>query len=158
MRDPLCNEVLGRTMQKQLERVGAPRWDERDIAFAKALQKELGAPEAGMAADIVPFGPAHGSTASSDVGEVSAAVPLAELNVAATPLGVAFHHWGTTACAVHPLGLKGMMVAAKVMGASLADLLGDPAAVAAAKAEFARSTEGKPYQSPLPAEAKPLVF
>jgi aminobenzoyl-glutamate utilization protein B len=158
VRDPVGNDVLGKTLQKELERVGAPHWDERDTAFARAMQKELGAPEAGMAAEIVPFGPGHGSTASSDIGEVSAAVPLAELNVATTPLGVAFHHWGTTACAAHPVGVKGMMVAAKVLGASLVDLLGDPAAVAAAKAEFGKATKGKPYVSPLSADAKPAVF
>jgi hypothetical protein len=51
-----------------------------------------------------------------------------------------------------------MMVAAKVLGASMVDLLSDPAAVAAAKAEFARTTKGKPYVSPLAADAKPAVF
>jgi aminobenzoyl-glutamate utilization protein B len=158
VRDPIANEVLGRVMQKELERVGAPQWDEHDTAFAKALQKEVSVPDAGLAADIVPFGPGHGSTASSDIGEVSAAVPLAELNVATAPLGVAFHHWGTTACAAHPLGLKGMNVAARVLGASMVDLLADPAVVAAAKAEFVKTTRGKPYQSPLAPDAKPAVF
>ncbi|HEX9577726.1 MAG TPA: amidohydrolase [Myxococcales bacterium] len=158
VRDPVGNAVLDKAMQKELERVGAPRWDDRDIAFARAMQKELGFAESGMAADVVPYGPGHGSTASSDIGEVSAALPLAELNVATSPLGVAFHHWGTTACSAHPAGVKGMMVAAKVLGASLVDLLGDAPAVAAAKAEFAKATKGKPYVSPLAADAKPAVF
>src|SRR5205807_2152786 len=139
-------------------RVGAPRWDERDAAFAKALQKELGVPEVGMSSEIIPYGPGHGSTASSDIGEVSAVAPLAELNVAITAAGVAFHHWGTTSCAAHPVGLKGMLVASKVLAASLVDLLQDPASVQAAKAEFAKATKGKPYASPLAADAKPTVF
>jgi aminobenzoyl-glutamate utilization protein B len=158
VRDPISSDVLGKVMQRELERVGAPHWDDRDTAFAKAMQKELGFAESGMAADVVPYGPGHGVTASSDIGEVSAALPLAELNVATTPLGVALHHWGTTACAAHPLGVKGMMVAAKVLGASMVDLLSDPGAVAAAKAEFAKATKGKPYVSPLAADAKPAVF
>jgi aminobenzoyl-glutamate utilization protein B len=158
VRDPICNEVLGKTMQKELERVGAPRWDERDAAFAKALQKELGVPEVGMSGEIIPYGPGHGSTASSDIGEVSAVAPLAELNVATTAAGVAFHHWGTTSCAAHPVGLKGMLVASKVLAASLVDLLQDPASVQAAKAEFAKATKGKPYASPLAADAKPMAF
>ena len=41
-RDPIPNDALGRVLQKELERVGPPRWDERDGAFAKALQKEVG--------------------------------------------------------------------------------------------------------------------
>jgi aminobenzoyl-glutamate utilization protein B len=157
VRDPIANEVLGRTMQKELERVGAPRWDDGDAAFARALQKGVGVPEAGMAGDVTPYG-VHGTTASSDIGEVSALVPLAELNVATRPLGTASHHWATTACSAHPLGTKGMMVAAKVLGASMVDLLADPAAVAAAKAEFAKATKGKPYVSRLAADAKPAVF
>jgi hypothetical protein len=51
-----------------------------------------------------------------------------------------------------------MMVAAKVLAASMADLLGDPSAVEAAKEEFARATKGKPYQTPLAAEAKPAAY
>ena len=89
---------------------------------------------------------------------MSAAVPLAELNVVTRPLGTAAHHWGQTACAAHPLGLKGMLVAAKVLGASMADLLGDAKEIAAAKDEFQKTTKGKPYQSPLAQDAKPVIY
>ena len=145
-------------MQKELERVGPPKFDEKDQMYAKALQKEIGVPEAGLATAIVPYGPNHGGTASSDLGEVSAALPLAELNIATRPIGTAAHHWGQTACAAHPLGLKGMLVAAKVLGASMVDFLGDPKQVAAAKDEFQKTTKGKPYQSPLAQDAKPVVY
>jgi aminobenzoyl-glutamate utilization protein B len=158
VREPISNEVLGRLMQKELERVGVPRFDERDAELARAIQKDLGLEQAGLSSDIVPYGPGHGSTASSDIGEVSAAVPLAELGVAVRPLGTAAHHWAQTTCAAHPMGLKGMLVAAKVMGASMVDLLADPAAVAAAKGEFAKSTKGKPWVNPLPPDSKPVVF
>ncbi len=157
-RDPINNQVLGRVMQKELERVGAPQWDARDVEFAKALQKEVGVEPAGLSGEVMPFGPNHGDTASSDIGEVSAALPLAELFVAARPLGTAAHHWAQTACAAHPLGFRGMMVAAKVLAASMADLLGDASAIEAAKEEFARATKGKPYQTPLAAEAKPATY
>ncbi|HTO97663.1 MAG TPA: amidohydrolase [Myxococcales bacterium] len=158
VRNPIGNSVVGKVMQRELERVGPPRFDEQDQSFAKALQKEVGVPQAGLAIDVVPFGPGHGGTASSDIGEVSAALPLAELNIVTRPLGTAAHHWSQTSCAAHPLGLKGMGVAAKVLGASLVDLLTDPKTVAAAKEEFAKSTQGKPYVSPLPPDAKPQVL
>jgi aminobenzoyl-glutamate utilization protein B len=158
VREPIYSDALGRVLQKELERVGAPRWDAQDTAYAKALQKEIGVDPAGLAGDVVPYAPGHGSGASSDIGEVSAALPLTELFVATAPLGTPSHQWGWAACATHPLGHKGMLVAAKVLGASLVDLLGDAGAVAAAKAEFARSTQGKPWVSPLPADAKPTVF
>ncbi|MGZ6125090.1 MAG: amidohydrolase [Myxococcales bacterium] len=158
VRDPISNGVLGKLMQKELERVGPPRFDEKDQAFARSLQKEVGVPQAGLATAVVPFGPGHGSTASSDIGEVSATAPLAELTVATRPLGTAAHHWAQTSCAAHPVGIKGMHVAAKVLGASLLDLLTDPNTVAQAKAEFAKATQGKPYVSPLSPDAKPQVL
>jgi len=145
-------------MQKELERVGPPSWDDRDQAFARNLQKEVGVEPRGLSSEIVPYGPGHGGTASSDIGEVSAALPLAELYVATRPIGTAAHHWAQTTCAAHPVGLKGMLVAEKILAGSLVDLLGDAASVAAAKAEFVKSTQGKPWVSPLPADAKPVVF
>jgi aminobenzoyl-glutamate utilization protein B len=158
IRSPINNEAIGRVLQKELERVGPPHWEERDVAFARALQKEVGVDQAGLSERVEPYGRGHGSTASSDIAEVSAAVPLAELGIAVRPLGTASHHWAQTACAAHPLGFKGMLVAAKVLGASAAGLLADPAAVAAAKGEFVKSTNGKPYVSPLSDDAKPVVF
>jgi aminobenzoyl-glutamate utilization protein B len=158
VRDPISNEVLGRVMQKEFERVGPPTWEERDLAFAKSLQKEVGVEPRGLSSELVPYGPGHGSTASSDIGEVSASVPLAELYVASRPIGTAAHHWAQTSCAAHPVGLKGMLTAEKVLAGSIVDLLGDAATVAAAKAEFAKSTKGKAWVSPLPPDAKPVIF
>jgi len=158
VRDPVTSSVLGKLMQQELERVGAPRFDEKDQAFAKALQKEVGVAQAGMTTEVVPFGPGHGATASSDIGEVSAVVPLAELTVATRPLGTAAHHWAQTSCSAHPVGFKGMHVAAKVMSASMVDLLTDKNAVAQAKEEFAKATQGKPYVSPLAPDARPQAF
>ena len=71
-REPIPNDVLGKLIQQELERVGPPQFDDKDQQFAKALQRELGAPEAGLATSIIPYGPGHGGTASSDIGEVSA--------------------------------------------------------------------------------------
>jgi aminobenzoyl-glutamate utilization protein B len=110
-----------------------------------------------MATTIMPFAQKNGGTASSDIGEVSAAVPLAELNMATRPLGTAAHHWAQTACAAHPVGYKGMAVAAKVLAAGTVDLLTDAATVKAARDEFAVQTKGKPYVSPLAPDAKPVA-
>ena len=157
-REPIYNDALSRVVQKQLERVGPPAWDAADVALAKAIQKEVGIPEAGLADAVVPFGPGHGDTASSDVGETSAALPLAELSVAAGPAGSPWHHWAVTSCSANAIGRKGMFVAEKVLAASLVDLLTQPATVAAAKAEFMKSTEGKPWVSPFPPDATPKVY
>ncbi|MFI5121179.1 MAG: amidohydrolase, partial [Thermoanaerobaculia bacterium] len=157
-REPLFNDALSKVLQKNLVRVGAPPWDAADLALARGIQKEVGVPEAGLAETVLPYGPGHGSGASSDVGETSAALPLAELAVATGASGQPWHHWAVTSCAGHPLGQKGMLVAAKVLASSLIDLLSDAKTVAAAKAEFQKSTAGKPYVSPLAKDAVPRTY
>ena len=156
-REPVPNDALNAVLQRELERVGPPRFDDTDQRFAKLMQKELGFEEAGMATAAMPFAQKNGGTASSDIGEVSAAVPLAELNVATRPLGTAAHHWAQTACSAHPVGYKGMGVAAKVLAASAVDALTDPAIAKAAREEFTAQTKGKPYVSPLAPDAKPVA-
>jgi aminobenzoyl-glutamate utilization protein B len=156
-REPVPNDALDAVLQKELERIGPPKFDDADQRFARAMQKELGFAELGMATAVMPFAQRNGGTASSDIGEVSAAVPLAELNLATRPLGTAAHHWAQTACAAHPVGYKGMAIAAKVLAASAVDALADPGIVRAARDDFKVQTKGKPYVSPLPADARPVA-
>jgi aminobenzoyl-glutamate utilization protein B len=157
-REPIYNETVSRVVQKELERVGAPKWDAQDQALAKAIQKEVGIPETGLSAEVLPYAKGRGVSASSDTGEVSAAYPLIELGVETAPIGAPWHHWDVASCAASPVGVKGMLVAAKVLGASIVDLLRDPSAVAAAKAEFAQATAGKPYVSPLAKDSVPKTY
>jgi aminobenzoyl-glutamate utilization protein B len=157
-REPIYNEALSRLVQKQIERVGAPKWDAADQALAKAIQKEVGIPEKGLSGEVLPWAKGRGASASSDTGEVSAAYPLIELGVQTAPSGAPWHHWDVASCAASPMGVKGMIVAAKVLGASTVDLLKDPSAVAAAKAEFAKATAGRPYVTPLAPDAKPKTY
>jgi aminobenzoyl-glutamate utilization protein B len=157
LREPVPNDTLNGVLQRELERIGPPRFDEADQRFARAMQKELGVQEAGLATTVMPLVQRNGESASSDIGEVSAAVPLAELNLATRPLGTGAHHWAQTACAAHPLGYKGMLTAAKVLAAGTVDVLTDPGLVKAARDEFLVQTKGKPYVSPLPPGAKPVA-
>ena len=89
---------------------------------------------------------------------MSAAVPLAELGVQTGPNGAPWHHWDVASCAANPMGLKGMFVAAKVLASSMTNLLRDPSAISAAKAELQKTTGGKAYVSPLAADAKPKTY
>lgn len=157
-RDPVPNDALDRVVQKELDRVGAPPFDAADVEFAKAIQKELGFETSGLQTAVTPWHLRSGGTASSDIGEVSAVVPLTEVGVAAKPLGTPGHHWAQTVCAAHPIGQKAMLVAAKVLASSAVDLLADPALVKAARDDFQKETKGAPYVSPLAADAKPKPF
>jgi aminobenzoyl-glutamate utilization protein B len=155
VREPVPNDTLDAVLQRELERVGPPLYDAQDTLFAKSLQQELGLKTVGLASVVMPYASRNGNTASSDVAEVSAVVPLAELGVSTRPLGTVAHHWAQTSCAAHPIGYKGMLVAAKVLAAATVDLLAAPATVKAARDEFARAMDGSPYISPLAPDAKP---
>ena len=72
------------------------------------------------------------------------------------PRGRLFAH-APTACAAHPVGYKGMGIAAKVLAASAVDVLDEPSLVKTARDEFAVQTKGKPYVSPLSPDAKPVA-
>ncbi|MCX6955467.1 MAG: M20/M25/M40 family metallo-hydrolase [Verrucomicrobia bacterium] len=155
MRDPLPNDALNRSLQRELDRVGAPVFDAADAELAKGIQRELNFSPVGMSSAAMPYLTPNGGTASSDIGEVAAMMPLAELGVAVRPLGTPAHHWAQTTCAASPIGYKGMLVAAKVLAATGLNLLTDAKAVQAAKDEFAERTKDVPYVSPLAADAKP---
>lgn len=154
-REPIYNETLSLLLQRELDRVGAPAWETADLALARDIQRELGLPALGLATQVLPYGPGHGATASSDVGETSAVVPLAELAVATRPLGTPAHHWAQTATAGHGLGQRGMLVAAQTLYGACLALLGTPELVQKAKREFQNATGQQPYKSPLPASARP---
>jgi aminobenzoyl-glutamate utilization protein B len=117
-RNPVPNDTLALAMQKELERVGAPAFDASDVAFAKAMQAELGAEPVGLPTTVLPFTKPNGVSSSSDIAEVSAALPTGEVGIVVRPLGTPIHHWAQTSSAAHPLGWKGMLVAAKVIAAT----------------------------------------
>ena len=75
---------------------------------------------------------------SSDVGNVSQALPTIQPMVAIAPTGMAIHTRDFVDAAVGSLAHAGMLAAAKTMALTTYDLLADPARVRAAKEEFAR--------------------
>ena len=76
---------------------------------------------------------------SSDVGNVSQALPAIQPMIGIAPTGMAIHTREFAEAAVAPLARAGMLAAAKTMALTTYDLLADPARVRAAKDEFARS-------------------
>ncbi|WP_227763906.1 amidohydrolase [Zhaonella formicivorans] len=163
----LPNKVLfDLTYQNMLE-IGAPKYTEEELAFAKALQETLD-PQAvaGETKKLMPE--ANGEEAnihqgvlekekansvvvagSSDSGDVSWIMPMNLFLTACFPLGVANHSWQATASSGSSIGMKGMHFAAKVLSGIMYDLLNDPSIVNAAKAEFNKRTERRKYVSPL---------
>jgi aminobenzoyl-glutamate utilization protein B len=86
-------------------------------------------------------------------------VPTIGFGAATFVPGVAAHTWQATACAGMSIGQRGMVVAAKAIALTAADLFSDPKLVAAARADFEQRMKGKTYSSQIPMDQKaPLDY
>lgn len=134
----LPNEVLARVQQKNLERVGGVHYSAEDRAFATELRKTLGsaAPPIDEASTVLPYTSGSVDPASTDMGDVSWAVPTVQLSAATWVPGTPAHSWQAVAAGGTPIGAKGMMVAAKTMSLTAMDLFTDAGLLQRARAEF----------------------
>jgi len=154
------NDVLAKVAQKNLEEVGGFRYTPDEMHFAQELQKSL--PPEGRrdlhSTEVVQplrqFDP-NAPSASTDVGDVSWNVPTIGFGSATFVPGVAAHTWQAAACAGTTIGQKGMLVSAKAIALTAADLFSNPQLVADAKADFQRQLQGKTYETMIPADQKP---
>jgi aminobenzoyl-glutamate utilization protein B len=167
----LENKVMDGAMQQALEELGGVPFDEADRAYARAIQATLGeadlaAPYRGVAMDprtdeplcdyVVPLRPGgEVLIGSTDVADVSWAVPLSEVLVATHAIGTPAHSWQITAQGKSPAAHKGMTHAAKAMARCAQMLIADPALLARAQAEHAERLAKTPYRNPLPADVSP---
>ena len=156
----VANQPLAKVAQRNLEEVGGFRYSAEELHFAEALQKSLPASGAGDPASTAsiqplrPFDP-NEPAASTDVGDVSWNVPTIGFIAATFVPGVVAHTWQSAACAGMSIGQKGMLVAAKALAITGADLFPNPQLIQDAKQDFARQMAGKTYKSEIPANQKP---
>jgi aminobenzoyl-glutamate utilization protein B len=156
----LPNETLAGAMHRRLEQVGGVQYDagERDYARQITQTLKLSRDLSGQEAVIQPLEPEQGM-GSTDVGDVSWQVPTTELGVATWVPGTAPHTWQAIAAGGTSIGHKGMLVAAKTLALTAADLYRDPELLAAARAEFEqRRGEDFDYQPLLGDREPPLDY
>lgn len=168
--DLLGNTPLEQAMHKVMEELGPPHFDDADRAFAQDIRKTLQPQEiasiwrtigmedtgAPLADFLVPMdakrNPAIGST---DIGDVSWAVPTVQAHAPTVAIGTPFHTWQVVAQGKTPAAHKAMIHVAKAMVATGAAVLLDPSLLAAAKADHKKKLGTEGYTSPLPPEVKP---
>jgi len=155
----LFNRPLQEAMQKNLDVVGAPAFEDADQRFARELQREAGVARDGLETSVGKLAPdvkpVEGG--STDVSEVSHLTPTVGLSVATVGKHLPWHGWAATASHGTPAANRGAIVAAKVIALTALDLLTQPALLDQARADFVKRTGGKPYASPIPARQKPPI-
>jgi aminobenzoyl-glutamate utilization protein B len=146
--DMVGNDPLAKNVYGHLKNHFPLKWTNDEQAYAKAIQKEMGVPEIGMADSITPMPTASVEVgASSDVGDVSWNVPTMGVIYSSWPQGISPHQWGCTACNGMSIGHKATIAAAKVLASSALDLLTQPELIEEAKEDFKKQTKGQPYKS-----------
>jgi aminobenzoyl-glutamate utilization protein B len=157
--DLLINKTLAEAMQKNLDQVGGVKYNATELEFGKKIQNSFTfkAPPIEAAASIVPLqGFIDASGGSTDVGDVSYAIPTVGLDAATWVPGTPAHSWQAVACGGTEIGTKGMMVAAKTMALTAIDLFTNPALIAKSKEEFIKSVGDYKYKALL-GDRKPAL-
>jgi aminobenzoyl-glutamate utilization protein B len=178
--DYIPNDALARVADECMREIGAPQWDEEDYALARAFlatyneetlavikEKIAETYGAGKVDEIMkrpldstvqPYDPSkiEISGGSTDVGDVTYAVPALNLRVATACVGNVGHTWQMTAQAGSRIAQKGLLTAAKALALSAVRTMQRPDVIEKAKEIVLRQNGGK-YQCPLPDDVTPPV-
>lgn len=153
MHEVLPNRTLTEVIQKNLELVGPPVFDEREKAFARAMQKDVKPqPVLALAERVEPLaaGPPEQGLHSTDVGDLTWFFPVGQLTVATYTFGAPGHSWQIVACTGMSIGEKGMMVAAKALAGSAIDLYRTPDLIQRARDDQKKMMSGAKYSTLIP--------
>ena len=130
MSNLLGNSKLEQAMFDNLQRLGPPPFDAEDRAFAEQIRRSvdqadidsaharfgLEVTDAPLCDRVVPLDArGNGGVGSTDVGDVSWAVPTVQMRGATYAIGTPGHSWQLTAQGKSALAHKGMVHAAKTM-------------------------------------------
>ncbi len=167
MHNILPTPELVKLVHENLTAVGPPQWSEAELRLARATQMNFADPsrrgplEAGTPALSARIEPqmdklAKGAS-SSDVGDISWFVPVANLMVAAYGFGLPTHTWPVAAATGSSIGDKALVVAAKTIAASAIDLYTDPALLQRVREDHKRVRGDAPWETLIPAGQKAPV-
>lgn len=156
----LVNEPLQRMMDDTLRDLGGIEYSADELAFAQKIYGSFTAPKRaiGSQAEIQPYSLSLGY-GSTDVGDVSMAVPTVGAQIATWVPGTAAHSWQAVAAGGMSLGFKGADLAARALSSAAIRIYTDPELRAAAVAEFdERRGEDFEYEALLGDRAPPLDY
>ncbi|MEZ5922087.1 MAG: amidohydrolase [Parvularculaceae bacterium] len=156
----LVNEALAKEMDKNLRLVGGVKYDKEEAAFAKKIYSSFDKPNAALGDEetIKPYDKTLGY-GSTDVGDVSWAVPTVGVRTATWVPGTSAHSWQAAAASGMSIGYKGAVVAAKTLTLMAVELYENEDLRNQARAEFdaARGPKYK-YRSLLGDRKPPLDY
>ena len=158
------NKVVAETAYANIKLVGMPKWDAADLAFARAVQREMKQPERGLETEVGRLGEPvrdedNRGGGSDDIGDVSWVVPTITLRYPANIPGTTGHHWSSGIAMATPVAHKGCTAGAKVHALTMIDLLLKPSLVTQAWEYYtAVQTKDQKYTPLVRPQDKPATF
>jgi aminobenzoyl-glutamate utilization protein B len=153
----LGSKTIAEAIQKNIDTVGMPKWSEEEQKFARDFQKSADRPVVGLRTTPAALGERQQATSSNDSGDVTWVVPAGLMTFPASVPGIEYHEWHAAVTPVSSISHKGQAAGAKVLAASIIDLMTSPDLLQKARAEFDVESKRTPYFSLLPPDAKPPV-
>jgi aminobenzoyl-glutamate utilization protein B len=168
------NKTIAELIVENMQEIGLPKYTDEDLKFAEEIAKTI-TPEMKIAQlrkskrpgwerlvnklidDEVPdpWGEGEVSHGSTDVADVSWQTPSVEFGTATWALGTPAHSWQAVAQSGVGIGHVSLIFAAKVMAATVIDLLTNGDALTKAREEHGQRISNKKYKSPIAPDHKP---
>ena len=154
----LFNDILQPLVHKNLAKIGGYQYTSEERAFAEQIAESLGEPlNTEYVEGVVPYSENAKPGGSTDVGDVSFAVPTAGLRAATWVPGTPAHSWQAVAAGGMSIGYKGMMIAAKTLALTGMQLLDSPKLIQTARENFIEK-RGKDFiYKPMLGDRKPAL-
>ena len=156
------NRPIAEAMMKDIRMVGLPVWSDADQTLAKAVQKEMGAKESGLATKLdssaAPSTQPNMGGGSDDIGDISWNVPTITLRYPSNIPNLPGHHWSSAIASATPIAHKGATAGAKAMALVMLDILGRPALVDSAWSYFKSQTRDMKYEPLMRPDEQPATF
>lgn len=161
--DLLPNVALAEVMHQNLVTVGGVNYTPEETAFAQKISESFPVDQrvpltnAALVKNFRDASESATSGGSTDVGDVSWAVPTVGLSTATWVPGSSAHSWQSTAASGMSIGQKGMLVAAKTLALTAYDLYNNPALIEKAHAEWTQKRGNDFKYEALVGDRKPAL-